>query len=364
MRLSLLLSSVLMMSLPLQAQFVFPGDLNNDGRANHIDLLPLAVEYGRRGPAREVPDLEWMPKAATLWESGLPVTGVDLAFVDGNGDGQLDSLDIDAIILNYDSTQVAALPPPQPYLLTDTFRLSNPPFLSARFDRTTARAGDTLRITIGWEVPNPDLFPPEKPPVGFAFRIRFDPEFFQINSLRIIPNTATEGLMYVAAASNFAEGGRQLDPGILEVAVAAKGNADLLRSQEVAEVIIIIEDMILLTGNPRFELDGPLVLNAVEEVVAASGYIDTLLVVYNENLHALPPLQVWPNPCHNHLRGQASQAPNARVEAWTIRGQLQHSTFTDAYGNWFFNTSTWPPGQYRLRIQSPQQTTFTTIIKI
>ncbi|MEP7169477.1 MAG: PKD domain-containing protein, partial [Bacteroidota bacterium] len=84
---------------------VWPGDANRDGEVNMDDLLPLGMFYGTTGAARTNASLSWASQPATNWNTGFDFMYLqdllDKKFADANGDGIIDSLDMDAITLNY-----------------------------------------------------------------------------------------------------------------------------------------------------------------------------------------------------------------------------------------------------------------------
>ena len=49
---------------------VWPGDTNNDGIANHFDLLPLGIGIDSSGPLRPNASLDWIGQEAPGWSSG------------------------------------------------------------------------------------------------------------------------------------------------------------------------------------------------------------------------------------------------------------------------------------------------------
>jgi len=73
---------------------VFPGDANNDGVVNEMDVLPIGVYWGISGETRRGnPDL-WTRQAAKSW---IPARA---AYADCNGDGVVDGNDL-AQVENY-----------------------------------------------------------------------------------------------------------------------------------------------------------------------------------------------------------------------------------------------------------------------
>lgn len=86
----------------IQSQPVYPGDFNMDSRVNVRDVLYLGLAYGETGPARPNATLNWTPQTASNWKSSVRV--INNKYQDGNGDGLIDTFDLEAIELNYDLT--------------------------------------------------------------------------------------------------------------------------------------------------------------------------------------------------------------------------------------------------------------------
>ncbi len=80
---------------------VYPGDLNNDGIANHIDALYWGLVDGNTGTARQNASTDWTGQFSTDWAGELH--GVNYKYQDANGDGIVNDLDVDVIEANYGS---------------------------------------------------------------------------------------------------------------------------------------------------------------------------------------------------------------------------------------------------------------------
>jgi PKD repeat protein len=85
---------------------VYPGDCNNDGRVNEMDVLPLGVFYGMTGPRRDSLGEEtgWGPKQAVEWSDKRST------YADANGNGIVDAADLLVIALNWGGAQPQANP--------------------------------------------------------------------------------------------------------------------------------------------------------------------------------------------------------------------------------------------------------------
>lgn len=147
-----------------QTVFVWPGDANDNGKANHVDLLYLGLHYGRQGTARDSISINWVPHEVAKW---LPPMGgrADPAHADCNGDSTVNSLDMVAIETNYgldngfivpDSSSISGL-------LTD-------PALSFSFPLDSLAAGstDTIPLFLGTSSLPVDSL------LGFAATIEYD----------------------------------------------------------------------------------------------------------------------------------------------------------------------------------------------
>lgn len=314
---------IILSSTLLPAQVVFPGDLNNDGVANFLDLLPLGVAYGQTGPIRFEATLNWQPQEAELWGLNLPVSGVNLVSVDADGNGVVDSLDLDAIAFNYDSVQVLSLPPPQPYLLTDTFPVEERPILELRFNRMEAAAGDTVEVTIFLNIPDPTVFPPTNPPTAIACQISFDPTMINEESTRFLAAEDSEDLMFIGAGANNVDFGRSPLSGQLEFAAAGRGQGALAMSRPVGKFIIVIEDMILLEGSPGIGIDDALLINLNEQVIDVQVETDTLLVVETQApMITSSSLQAYPNPCQGNVQICGFGSNKGKVKMFDSQGRL------------------------------------------
>ncbi len=87
--------------MPTCDSIVYPGDFNRDGVVSVHDVLYWGVVYGETGAMRPDATLEWIPQASEDW-AGI-INDVNYNNQDANGDGIVDTLDLDAIYENYDS---------------------------------------------------------------------------------------------------------------------------------------------------------------------------------------------------------------------------------------------------------------------
>lgn len=104
MRFRNLIIAILLPAMPaiLFSQQIWPGDVNNNGIVNEVDLLYWGLAHGSAGAARAFPGTNWQAYQAPVpWAQSFP-GGVNFAFADCNGDGLVDETDFyDAIEENF-----------------------------------------------------------------------------------------------------------------------------------------------------------------------------------------------------------------------------------------------------------------------
>ncbi len=82
---------------------VFPGDCNDDGRVDEMDVLPLGIFFALEGPRRDLfgEGNSFAAKQALEWEDPRAT------FADANGDGIIDVTDLLVISTNWDLTHAS-----------------------------------------------------------------------------------------------------------------------------------------------------------------------------------------------------------------------------------------------------------------
>jgi hypothetical protein len=77
---------------------VYPGDTDNNGIVDALDVLPIGVYFFENGAPRDTTGFFWSPV------SGEPWTILPAAFSDANGDGVVDEIDIIGVGVNWGKT--------------------------------------------------------------------------------------------------------------------------------------------------------------------------------------------------------------------------------------------------------------------
>jgi len=82
---------------------VWPGDINNDGIVNNMDISSQYMYIGEQGTPRSQAGILWQAYPATAW--GITqANGADIVHHDCDGNGAINTQDHNAIIVNRDST--------------------------------------------------------------------------------------------------------------------------------------------------------------------------------------------------------------------------------------------------------------------
>jgi len=110
-------------SVPDSCNLVWPGDANNDGVADNLDLLAIGVGFGSTGPTRFPATNNWVGQPAYSWQQSL-ASSVNYKHVDCNGDGVINQDDTIPLVQNYGLVHpLKPFPPPanaiDPYLYFD-----------------------------------------------------------------------------------------------------------------------------------------------------------------------------------------------------------------------------------------------------
>lgn len=89
---------VLAAGASLQAQQLWPGDVNNNGIVNEVDLLYWGLAFGSTGPERDETGADWQAyDLPAPWAQNFP-NGNNYAFADCDGNGIVDEDDFDSAI--------------------------------------------------------------------------------------------------------------------------------------------------------------------------------------------------------------------------------------------------------------------------
>lgn len=90
---------------------VWPGDANFDYVVDNVDPLYIAVALGSTGDPRPFASLTWIGQEAFQWGHAF-ANGIDHYHADCNGDGIVDTSDLQAVYQNFSQTHLKGSPQP------------------------------------------------------------------------------------------------------------------------------------------------------------------------------------------------------------------------------------------------------------
>ena len=106
------------LTMQIYSNEVYPGDCDNNGVVNELDILPIAAYFLHEGNPRDRTSFNWGAEDALLWDNPAAT------FADANGDGRVDEVDVIAIGVNWGNTHENVT------LSFEVFNLDNPTYRS------------------------------------------------------------------------------------------------------------------------------------------------------------------------------------------------------------------------------------------
>lgn len=212
---------------------VWPGDTDNNGIANYIDLLNIGLAHGSTGPTRLDNSLDWYGRKALPWVNSFR-DGTNYKHADANGDGVVDDADLEVLDLNYGKIRGGLIEPPV-------------------LDTVIATMGDPsifVDLPESGEFPNgsavsfPVILGSENQGVesvyGIAFTIEYNPSVLDPSTLKLtIPDSwlgDVEDLLIIQR--------HYPERGLLEVAISRKNGESVTGSGAIALMTTIIADVV------------------------------------------------------------------------------------------------------------------------
>ncbi len=352
---------ILMGVTSLKAQQVWPGDVNNNGIVNNVDVLFWAYAEGAQGPARPTISGDWAPQEAPeLWAETFP-DGQNYAYADCNGDGNVNSADLNIIRNNFWQTQ--------PMVSLDEFFTGtigqDPQLLLGTADPITEPdANEPVSLSLGSEQMQIDSF------FGIAFSLKFD-------TLNIIPTDnqgPDDGVELTLANPSWINDPMGMgtnrsevfievldDYAVAQVAIYRAPNAGAASGfGEIAEFSIVMEDIIV--GLVELETDSIILADhnfeGVEVAPSRLNFAtaeDSLLLQDREPFLREEAINLYPNPASGWLTLELTSPENEiqAVDLYNARGEYLERLNAPRPANAArFDLGKYPVGLYMLRIKT------------
>lgn len=397
----------------LYGQSLWPGDINNNGVVNGVDMLYHAVAQGADGPQRQEIGTNWESyNTAPNWQ-GQFIDGTNYSKADVNGRGRVEASDRTALWRdNYGLTHGAVIP--DVFLVGDA---STDPQLTISSNETALNAGQEVQLdlTLGSATKPVQNF------YGLTFKLRFNPDHIEDEVTEPLwdPKMVRLELAsgnWINPTGNDLEAFVNLDnaAGVLEVVILRKGPGTVSGHGEIASVMATgIDDIIFLEGetNTTFTIDEIKLINdnLVEYPVAGStttlatqGISLTGLTAqesnqreeaeesseetrkkgveaneyapshqpiknnsFNEQHTSTGTITVYPNPVVDRLQARVDSAEEEIVELrlFSVSGQLVRTLPNVQAAQAEMDVSNLPGGNYVLQLETTSGTTVKMISK-
>ncbi len=339
-KLSILFCLALLSATGLQSQIliVYPGDANNNGIANHVDLLQLGQEYNVTGPARNIlPNTVWIGDTALAW--GGPAF-VDPGYADCDGNGIVDSLDLNAIVQNFGLTHGGAVGQD-----SNSFGGFNAPHLQLVMGIDSIFVQGVTQLSLNINLGS-NIIPVDSI-YGYAFTIDFDPGIVDQLSFAFAPNgfaiDSARSLRFV-----------RIDTLLGKIYVAATNIDHVNRAGAgtIATIGMVMDDDIRINGNWSllFTPSALLAYSASGATIPIFPQGDTLHITTGRPEPGISGLEIYPNPAHDRVSVSSQHLPIRSVKLLDAQGRylLQNQSPNPYFVT--LNTDQLPQGCYFLEV--------------
>jgi Secretion system C-terminal sorting domain len=154
---------------------VIPGDANNDGEVNILDIFPVGLNMGAYGKAREsdVNPIEWYPRTSADWDYTIAKDNPNnLKHADTDGNGIISVGDVEAIRQNYGKHN-AIIP---------TISIANSDVtVEATTSLTSVGPGDLIEFLVSMGTPSNPAYKAK----GLTFTVNYEADQIKDNSLSV-----------------------------------------------------------------------------------------------------------------------------------------------------------------------------------
>ncbi len=333
------------------AQSIWPGDVNNNGIVNKVDLIYLGYAFGETGSERTMVNQEWTAyDVPENWEGNFP-SGVNFLYADCNGDGLVDELDAEIIIQNIGLSHDDILFTPDEVLVgiegeDPACKFMNPP--------SAVPVDQLFSLEIGL---GDNLLPIENMS-GFTFILDINPQIVGINNTKI--TYGTNSWIDPNDEVSIRVEQRDLEEVRLKVAFTKKDRIPVSGAGSLGKISFLIEGDIvdlLVVDSVTFTIDSIILLN--DELEPIPIVPDTLKVAIDRDLKVstqqhpkLTTIGVYPNPNKGFLLIESSEVRLHQVEIINNLGQIVFNQMLSSQSFQSIDFQSLEKGLYWVKIHS------------
>ncbi|MEZ5044970.1 MAG: T9SS type A sorting domain-containing protein [Saprospiraceae bacterium] len=345
----ILTTVIILLNIPMSlGQQVWPGDINNNGIVNNIDVLYWAVAKGATGDSRLSPTTDWVSQdlPAVLWDMSFP-DGLNFSFADCDGDGDVDDDDKTVIENNFGLVHGTVIP--------DDYANGNAetdPVLLLTPNATVIPPGGTLEanLSLGTSTDSITNF------YGVAFTVIYDPDVVgnQGNDFRldILDDTWMNG-MGDDKVIQFIKNDR--NTGVAQIAIVRKNQQTVGGFGDIGTFSIVMEDIVV----------GLTTINTTDIKMVDLGLIDAPIApsdfafsVDSTTATIVPitrkGIKLFPNPATGQEVTIELEHPTEKirlVQLFDVNGRLLSSKRFDAIeSKQQFHIGDYPAGIYTFKV--------------
>lgn len=338
------------------AQQVWPGDVNNNGIVNEVDLLYWGLAFGSTGPARAQTGTDWQAyDLPASWAQSFP-GGLNYAYADCDGNGMVDEDDYDDAIEDNFGLQHA---PPTPDGYSNAAG-GNAPRVRLQPSVAAVEEGAMLDIALSIDdAPMPiDSF------YGLALTFSYTTGLLE----------GDDGPDFELEDNNWIEADGSLvqevydETGPLGTAALAVTRTNQLsvpvQEGEIGRFYIVIEDIIVGLEIDTFIIRVDSIKLITSQLNTIAVVPDTAQVIVAKDLELLTntssvepkasALRVFPNPARERVFVQSDFPLEDALLIDPLGRSVPVAWQAAGARTWQFPCSHLPPGLYWLRVQSPQ----------
>ncbi|MFT6936619.1 MAG: hypothetical protein ACJA1N_000918 [Saprospiraceae bacterium] len=288
---------------------VWPGDSDDDGTSNNIDLLNIGIAYGAVGVPRSQQSILWEGYLADDWGTGFS-NGLDYKYADANGDGTIDANDTTAILqnwgLSYDKNGGGNGTPI--YLETDSMTIVNDSLIY-------------IPIVLG------SIQNPVSSIYGLAFTVSYSSGLVKDSSVMIHFEPSwlgTTGIDMISIDKDF------YDNELTEVAVTRIDGFNMSGGGQIGRMCFTIQDDIIRGVDSifTFEVFNVTAIDNNEAIVDIQGvdreiHWETILGIANntQTIDLSNHINIYPNPASNYLNIEAKDVQIETIEIYDLTGR-------------------------------------------
>jgi hypothetical protein len=295
---------------------VWPGDTDDNTVANNFDLLPIGLAYGDTGFSRIQPSITWTPTVSEDWSfnsiPGLP----NHKHFDTNGNGVVDSSDVNAIVLNYGRS----------YFRSSTQSL--PGISPFGIDDITVYTGDTISTPIYLG----NIFYPVANAYGVAFTVNYNTDHMEAGSVSVDFNNSWLGNDLIHIQKTFDRSGQ------VEIAISRKDKMPISGYGPIGAIHFTIKDDLIMGRLSNTDsIISPITISAVRLIDHQNIEIGTTPITGNITIAELLSIntpnkeldiQLFPNPTDGLLNIISKEANITSIQLFNATGQLIDSNST------------------------------------